>query len=115
MTEKMIVKQTKSKNLSTVLKKARNLISDTKNWTQGTLARKGTHETDDLRNASKWCAIGSIRVISGDAIIAKKAVEELNEAARSLGHNGILSVNDSSSRSKAHPVVMEVFDEAIKR
>ncbi|AXV15092.1 hypothetical protein CYG48_04885 [Neorhizobium sp. SOG26] len=90
-------------NTVEILKAARELIADEKNWLQGSLY--------DRRNGEDcYCAVGALDVVTemdGDALDrAIEAIQELLGAG-----NSIVNFNDTH----AHSQVIDLFDSAIAR
>lgn len=91
------------------LTRARALIADPKNWTQGVSARnrKGDPVGPKDWTACQYCAAGAV-VRTGGQPAAFKA---LDNAARALhpGSFSVICVNDEHG----HEAVLKVFDKAI--
>lgn len=98
-----------------ILQKARDLISDEKNWTQEEFARDEqgmwTGPLDD--NAKCFCAIGAVarvsRIDPDDYFPGEKLMQQA--AFEMCGTYSIASFNDS----RTHAEVLDLFDRAIKR
>lgn len=104
-------------NASTVLKKAKALISNPESWTQGAFARdkRGRNVECLSYEACCWCAIGSVlRISDSVACDSHEALSFLNIAAAVL-------VDYAAERRSAaqfndlhnHQEVLNLFDTAI--
>ncbi len=84
----------------TLLRNARALIADEKDWIQGVYERDG-----------RRCAIGALMAASRktDRTTRRLANERLLRVAREVGYHSVESMNDSSS----HKEVLAMFDAAI--
>lgn len=93
-----------------ILRKARALIKDPKNWTQKACARdKYGYEVDvDSREAYCFCTIGAIAKVSG-----RSTDGDARNALRDIigGRRSIANFNDEHT----HAEVLALFDRAIAR
>jgi hypothetical protein len=87
---------------------ARHLISDPKRWTQGLMARDAAGHPACDGDAVCFCAVGALVKVTSD--IDWRALNVLDSAARSLGFDGIVSLNDRAD----HPTVLRAYDLAIQ-
>lgn len=98
-----------------VLRAARELISDPARWTQDVMARD--RDGVELRDgydtgAVCFCAEGAIEHITGhDLGFAHPALAALVVAVRELGEGGVTPAGYNDSHS--HPEVVALFDRAI--
>jgi hypothetical protein len=86
-----------------VLRDAKDMISDPKDWTRRTYRSFG----------GQRCAVGALRAATkrlGDPTIAWSAHALLIDVARSRGFTNVETMNDRSS----HAAVMAAFDQAIR-
>lgn len=107
--------------VSTVLRAARDLISEPERWTKwgyGFLVKPETEKEatggnrlwSDLRHASCFCALGAIRAVTGRTIDDHPAVHALE---RFEGARQIHIFNDDPSTT--HADVLRLFNRAIKK
>lgn len=96
-----------------VLEKARELISDPERWTQKVQARgPGDLEVDVFSpTATKWCAIGACRKVSGHKDGRLLATANLGDTTRARAHCTVGTYNDKAT----HAQVLNVFDATIER
>lgn len=94
--------------MTSVLRKARALISDEKNWTQGVLARnaKGESVFHDSSTATCWCSIGALSKFNASSFKLRESVYLLGTQ---YTQNDVVKFNDCSS----HDEVLWMFDLAI--
>ena len=101
-----------------ILEKARNLIQDRSHWTVGEYARTEENMSCDpsSNNAAKWCTMGALfRAVSemrrdgGILVNPERASSRLFEAAKRMGREYPVDVNDDLGHAK----VMEMFDIAM--
>lgn len=97
---------------STVLKRARALISDPKGWTQGASARNkyGKMVDPESPKATRFCALGSVVRSSSTTDEEKSALRALYAVCPV-----VVAMNDFGKRSDAHANIMKVFGVAIER
>jgi hypothetical protein len=112
---------------STLLRRARKLIKDPRNWTQNTLRR-----TDKRSPAGqRCCAIGAVRAVTPSGLIEgaemTNALHLLHSCALDLFHvHHIAALNDGTpdhgsshgtkvKRSEAHARTITAFNCAIKK
>lgn len=111
-----------------LLKKARKLIKDFDNWTDGPEAvdRDGRECNPRSNKAIAWCAIGALDAITKDADLIISTHALLDRVANELYgktpgfRKSIISVNEGSgaggpSSRKRHKRVLKVYKEAIKQ
>jgi hypothetical protein len=100
-------------NALAVLKAARDKIADEINWTQYAAARDSAgmpvKATDP--KACRWCMIGALIAIEGDADTKKEAASHLREGFAPGLANSLSWLNDRAN----HKAVLELFDITIKR
>jgi len=91
-----------------ILTKARELIADEKNWTQGALARDKNYcmVSFNAEAAVCFCALGAI--FKTCSVGYETAIHELSHASEGVG---ITHVNDVFG----HMAVMKMYDRAIER
>lgn len=107
-----------------ILRKAREIISDEKNWTQGAYARLYNDDEDsvcaDLDEASCFCAVGAIHKAGGLSISCRLPIElvvpflsddALREYRDFCLEGKIVEFNDNHSQKE----VLALFDRAIAR
>jgi hypothetical protein len=100
-----------------ILQKARDLISDEKNWTQGDYARIGRRgvlpAADDHlpADADCFCAVGSICRVAGMTIREAEASAAWDFLNAEAEFGELHEFNDSHT----HAEVLDLFDRAIKR
>jgi hypothetical protein len=90
-------------------------------WTRGCLARNayGESVTYDNPSATRWCAVGALRVAAGHMNLSSYDLQEvmgeagnrLTTALQQLGHPPDISTVNDTARDKS--VVLAVFDRAI--
>lgn len=99
--------------ISTILKRARKLITNPKKWTQGTYFRdrEGNPVYGELKKAHSFCALGAVERVVAEGVEMCKASEFLDECAPD--GKGMVSYNDAKRRT--HEQVLQVFDRAIAR
>lgn len=93
-----------------ILQKARDLISDEKNWTQGAMARDavGWSFTDARdQDAVCFCAVGALKRVTS----MREYRDALDVLREELSGEQVVTFNDSH----AHSEVLQLFDRAIKR
>lgn len=103
-----------------ILQKARDLISDEKNWNQGDYGRASGKPVGIIANqrlptdTDCFCAVGAIAWVS-DATVNEAersaAWKFLNAETNSAEMNEIHEFNDTHT----HAEVLDLFDRAIKR
>lgn len=101
-----------SKSALTVLREARELISDPKRWTQGAFARNASGcKTGILHaDATCWCTAGALlKVSEGFKDEVGQANDFLDVAACQISSLGLVGVNDELG----HSAVLRMFDAAI--
>lgn len=101
-----------AKDALTVLREARELISDPKRWTTGFFAKDadGRDVWWDYSGAVCWCAIGALNKVAGAPephTAARKALRIGSE--RAFGETDPTLVNDGLG----HVAVLRMFDAAI--
>ena len=91
-----------------VLQKAKKLILDPENWTQGVSARDKDDKSasPNSKAAISWCALGAIAAVDNSAVSHRGAYRKLLDVS-GVGYIG--SFNDSHS----HEEVLDLFDRAI--
>ena len=108
-----------------ILTKARDLIADPDNWTQGEEARDKYcfAVSPDSPEACRWCATGALLCVANSdpdilATSYKRALGRLTDCAHELmsGHRNpyqcpIISLNDKDG----HEQIMLAFDRAIAK
>lgn len=98
-------------SVAQVLERARAMIVNPANWTQGTMARNSQGEPCEARapEAMRYCAFGAIsRVTTSDCF--SPAMAALDREARALGHkDGLTVMNDTVD----HTTLLVIFDRAI--
>lgn len=94
-----------------ILKDARALIADEKNWTQGALARGPSGGVVSYKSsvAVCFCSIGAIERIAKKSTKALQVVEKFYRILPS--GDGLADFNDSHT----HAEVLALFDRAIAR
>lgn len=100
-----------AKDALTVLREARELISDPKRWTRGAFARdvEGTRVRSAADEAVCWCAIGAYNRAAGGTK-QLEAFRLLQRASDDLfGKDDPAEVNDEMD----HAAVLRMFDAAI--
>lgn len=78
------------------LKKARRLIKDFKNWTDGPLAKDkhGASVEPESKEASRWCAIGALEFVTQKSGNLDKLQTLLDETCHDLYHYDIIDLNE---------------------
>lgn len=97
-----------------ILKDARALIADEKNWTRNAFARdsKGNEVTPDKEDATCFCAIGALsRVVQQPPYYDLPGERLLGDEAWISGEIGVAEFNDAHT----HEDVLALFDRAIAR
>lgn len=100
-----------SAEVKDVLVRAKALISNPQNWTQGTLARDDVGRIVPARHkdASRWCALGAICALTQlRGGVRYKAIGSLRLAAK--GAICATNINDH----EGHGAVMALYDRAIE-
>ena len=115
---------------STILKRAKKLISDPKRWTRHAYARTASRECAPVDPDAKcWCAIGAVSKVVGfdpdfvghlNELLSIDPVSEplraLSTAARRFGEHA--SVDDIAidivNDRRDHATVLRMFDSAIR-
>lgn len=103
-----------------ILKAARSIISDEKNWTQGTFAKDvdGMMVSAASPDATCFCSLGAIlKVMDSNLFIFKTdAVKYLNKAVYILGETDTPDEEDSYiyNDTHEHSQVMLMWDKAIE-
>ena len=94
--------------VTTVLRDARDLISDPARWCKHTMARDRFDQPVDFKSkeAFKWCARGALARVEPKYEVRYAALHRLESV---LGRREITVVNDK----EGHAAVMAVFDKAI--
>jgi hypothetical protein len=89
-----------------ILKAAKALITDEKNWAQGCIARSASGEEVGALNptACRFCAVGAIQKVATD-----ESRIPVIDILRSLAKGSVSFFNDSHS----HAEVLSLFDLAI--
>ena len=101
-----------SKDVKTVLQRARERITRRKHWCQGVLAidKEGSHTSYAALDAVAWCAAGAIYKETGDGSLARECEETLERILPGFdGNERIGDYNDAMS----HAEVLALFDRAI--
>jgi hypothetical protein len=116
-----------------ILKSARTLIADPKNWCTGSMASKGNQTVDPFTPGAQRCAIGAVwRIVgSGQNVtrrwqhpVYEQAVRELalSISGRTFPNSAGLTpvqwydaVVTSQNDSGDHKATLEMFDDAIAR
>lgn len=103
----------KDSQIISVLKSARELISDEKNWTQGDYALddKGEIAGATSNAAVCFCAVGAIIRVAPDGIARRNADNELSFTCKERFGQCAVGVNDNYD----HPTVLSMFDKTIER
>ena len=101
--------------ISDVLIKAKTLIQDPKNWTQGVLARDNLYEPvpTTSRNAVCFCtygAVGRVLVLENSSQHDEVAGPLKKACAAISGSSRVAEYNDTHT----HPEVLALFDKAIE-
>jgi hypothetical protein len=93
-----------------ILKAARNLITDPKNWTKGTSARNkyGRKVTPWCSEAVCWCSMGAIAK-AANFPIENKEYSAAHEYLRVVMNSDVARFNDE----RTHRDVLNAFDTAI--
>lgn len=97
-----------------ILKEARALIADEKNWTQDSFARNSAGETTEPADdeAVCYCAIGALAKVARLSPECNLPAENLvEEEALMLGWINVPEFNDNHT----HAEVLALFDRAIAR
>lgn len=114
---------TREKTVLDILKEARELISDPRDWTVGCYAHndRGDDVEPTDTSACQWCARGALCVaaditveeleFSEERNSPQKARNLLDRCAEEISGYGIVHVNDHTD----HPTVMKAFDCAISK
>src|SRR4051794_6712739 len=104
-------KQLRVSTVVEVLKQARGLIEDPRNWVQGNFAvAEGDAPVPPSHwAASRWCALGAIKKFA-DSELRIIASARIQQSAQDLYGEHIEQVNDDLG----HAEVMRVFDLAIQ-
>ncbi len=105
------------KTVAQILKEARALIADEKNWTQGDYARSSLGNSTGVKNedAECFCAIGALAKVQGitpndDITGASYLALEASGGEQTLGFI-VARYNDDHT----HAEVLALFDRAIAR
>ncbi len=101
-----------SKSALTVLREARELISDPKRWTQGAISRdaSGGEIAPSSERAVCWCSLGAIeRIAEAGSYFATSAYYLLYLQAEKANGLSVSSTNDELG----HEAVLRMFDAAI--
>jgi hypothetical protein len=95
-----------------ILQKARDLISDEKNWTKGEYARneRGSFIDYDSKSATCFCSVGALLKVS-PAERARDAFFFLSQECEETAGQLVVRFNDTHT----HAEVLDLFDRAIKR
>ncbi|MCZ7496292.1 hypothetical protein O8B39_17465 [Agrobacterium rhizogenes] len=97
-------------NTVQILKEARALIADEKNWTQGAFARDANGRSERIDRAICFCSIGAIAKVARTNLGSPVPAPVL-KALGVTAHCRLAQFNDSHT----HPEVLALFDRAIAR
>ena len=88
--------------------KAKALIANPENWTQGCMSRNAGDMFVNVNDptACKFCALGALSKVGA----SDEAYRKLAEVAFNSGFSGVVALNDHG----LHEDVMEMFDKAIE-
>lgn len=97
-----------------VIKRAIQLLSDERRWTQNTEARdKRGHEIDfNDPKAVTFCAVGAINRLSTNGMVASEAIKM---ADAQTDDNDIIDVNDNIGREAVLQAFCDVLREESRR
>lgn len=93
-----------------ILKEARKIISDEKNWTQGTFARDAGGKAASIRVGDCFCSVGAIAKVT-DRNLIEPCPRQVLDALGVRSHAELARFNDSHK----HAEVLNLFDLAIAR
>jgi hypothetical protein len=109
---KTLIPNLSAQKPSTVLKKARKLLSERSAWTHGYLARDryGSPVNPHHESAISWCCFGAIDKCRGEHVRLNEIERIFRLAAKA--RDGIVEFNDNPNRT--HEQIIVAFDKAIK-
>ena len=105
---------------STILKRAKKLISDPKRWTKNAFAKAsdGNVISPESDNAVCWCSMGAVRKASFGKSRYDQAKATLEMAAKRFRIVGVdrdvAPIPEDVNDHRDHATVMRMFDSAIR-
>lgn len=104
----------------TILKEARELLSDPKRWTKGAMCRViDTRAVTGVRHQENlcYCAVGAIELFSNDGPYNDESGKPAELLERELDHRGdgrgVVTFNDHGETT--HRDILGLFDDTIAR